>query len=132
MLGQQGGSDASGGADPAGGAAAFEEDGCDRLASGQKQGLSGPTDKGLADVFLVVAAQDLSLALQNSMAIAACQFGCGSWGGQAAQLLRTEGNPAAVFQGLQTGQVGLALPVIAAGETDQAGADQIERRLLHH
>ena len=132
MFAQQGGSDTHGAVDSTGRTAAFEEDGCNRLALGQKQSLSGSADKGIAGILVVITLQDLGLAFEDCMSVSVHKFCSGSWCGQAAQLLRAEGDPMAVLQDLQAGCAGLAQSVISTGEAKQAGTDQIERRLLHH
>ena len=98
---------------PAGGAAGFEDG-----AVAMKK-LIQP--RGFLRAFLVWRRHVHAIPVDHLVSL---DFGGRTRGGQATQLLRADGNQLVIFQEFQRRRARLALPVIAAADAQQAGADQ--------
>lgn len=107
----------------AGGTAGFQQAAGDLLHLGDGKHHAGTFEKGLRTVD-PVAVDDAGVTCKDVVAVAADDFGCGSWGGHAAELFGADRNPMEIGKMAQAFGIPFAFAVVTGAEADEAGADQ--------
>jgi len=116
----------------AGRAACRKQDSPDRLAAGDGKDLESPFDEGLAHI-VAVSGHDPGFSGKDIIAAPAGNISRIPGGRQPAELFRADRNPDCILKHIETEGVPPGFSVIACTETDQTGADNVERArgILH-
>lgn len=116
----------------AGGTSGLEQGGGDFPGLGNGKTLTGPLDELVGNI-ASLPVNDRRPSSQDIVAVASDQIGRRPRSGQAAQLFRTDRNPAVSGQSFHAGWGRVCPAVVTGAETGQAGADkQYLLRCMRH
>ena len=119
-------------AGPAGRTAGLQEDGINRLASGDGTDLDCPMNIGSAHIGTAFCHHP-GLAGEDVLSVAADDIGGFPRGWETTKLFRTDRDPDRLLEQTEAGLICLYNAVIACAQSDKAGADQVEGpRLIRH